>query len=369
MSEQVGAQSGVQGGARSDAAGARATPAVSPVLEVRQVVKTYSVGRSLIPKRRPVLTAVDGISLSLAAGETLGVVGESGCGKSTLAKLALGLETPTSGTVELMGRSLASASRTWRSSVIQLVMQDPYSSLNPRMTVYDIVAEAFVAHPQLAARSERRALVVEMLGLVGLGPHQLEKFPHQLSGGQRQRVGIARALAPKPSIMVCDEPVSALDVSVQAQVINLLVSLQSSLGLSYVFISHDLSIVRHVSDRIAVIYLGRIVEEGPSETVYTKPAHPYTEALLASVATAEFDADGSPAKKPPRIRGELPDPLNPPSGCPFRSRCYKAQDICESEAPDLLPLVSQGHRARCHFPEVDHHQINRTPTTSRMEQQ
>ena len=324
----------------------------APVLEVRDVVKHFPVGRSMFASRRGLLRAVDGISFSLAAGQTLGVVGESGCGKSTLAKMTLGLETPTSGEVRLKGRPLGSVDRSWRSTVIQLVMQDPYSSLNPRMTVYDIVAEAFVAHPDLAPRSQRRALVVEMLGLVGLGPQQLNKFPRQLSGGQRQRVGIARALAPQPSIMVCDEPVSALDVSVQAQVINLLGSLQASLGLAYVFISHDLSVVRHVSDRIAVVYLGRIVEEGPAHTVYEQPAHPYTQALLASVAAAEFAADGTEIRKRARIRGELPDPLNPPSGCPFRSRCYKAQDICAEQAPELLPLESDQHRARCHFPDI-----------------
>ena len=324
----------------------------SPVLEVRNVVKEFRLGRSIFASRRPTLQAVNDISFSLQAGQTLGVVGESGCGKSTLAKMTLGLEVPTSGSISIKGRPLDSVSRSWRSSVIQLVMQDPYSSLNPRMTVYDIVAEAFVAHPELAERGRRRELVVEMLGLVGLGPHHLNKFPHQLSGGQRQRVGIARALAPRPSIVVCDEPVSALDVSVQAQVINLLESLQDTLGLAYVFISHDLSIVRHVSDRIAVIYLGRIVEEGPADAVYDAPAHPYTQALLASVAAPQVDADGKVVARPERIRGELPDPLNPPSGCAFRSRCFKAQDVCAQLSPELLPIDSAGHQARCHFPDV-----------------
>ena len=324
-----------------------------PVLEVREIVKYFPVGRSILPSRRRLLRAVDDVSFSLSAGRTLGVVGESGCGKSTLAKLALGLETPTSGDIILKGRPLGSVTRSWRSGVIQLVMQDPYSSLNPRMTIYDIVAEAFVAHPELAAKSQTRALVAEMLRLVGLGSHHLNRFPHQLSGGQRQRVGIARALATRPSIVVCDEPVSALDVSVQAQVINLLRSLQKSLALSYVFISHDLSIVRHMSDQIVVMYLGRVVEEGSAATVYEHPAHPYTQALLASVATAEFDVAGGEIKKPPRIRGELPDPLSPPSGCPFRSRCYKAQDLCARQSPDLLPVGSAHHRARCHFPDVE----------------
>ena len=323
-----------------------------PVLEVRNVSKHFQLGHSILRSRRPVLRAVDDISFTLAAGETLGVVGESGCGKSTLAKMTLGLETPTSGDIRIKGRPLSSVGRQWRSSVIQLVMQDPYTSLNPRMTVYDIVAEAFVAHPELATAPRRRELVVEMLSLVGLGSHHLNKFPHQLSGGQRQRVGIARALAPQPSIVICDEPVSALDVSVQAQVINLLESLQTDLGLSYVFISHDLSIVRHVSDRIAVIYLGRIVEEGPADAVYDRPAHPYTQALLASVATAEF-VDATARVKPALIRGELPDPTNPPSGCAFRSRCVKAQDICAQVAPELAPIGPSGHQARCHFPDVE----------------
>lgn len=325
----------------------------APVLEVRNVIKHFYPGRSIFPSRRQTLRAVDDISFTLQRGETLGIVGESGCGKSTLAKMTLGLEAPTSGEIYLKGRELSSVTRHWRSSVIQLVMQDPYSSLNPRMTIYDIVAEAFVAHPELVQDSRRRDLVVEMLSLVGLGAHHLNKFPHQLSGGQRQRVGIARALAPKPSIVVCDEPVSALDVSVQAQVINLLESLQTELGLSYVFISHDLSIVRHVSNRIAVIYLGRIVEEGPAEAVYNAPAHPYTQALLDSIATAEFTSDGTEIPKPPRIRGELPDPLNPPSGCPFRSRCFKAQDRCAIEAPLPQPVGPDGHQTRCHFPTIE----------------
>ena len=324
-----------------------------PVLEVRNVVKHFHPGRSIFPSRRQTLRAVDDISFTLNRGRTLGIVGESGCGKSTLARMTLGLETPTAGEIRLKGRELSTVSRHWRSSVIQLVMQDPYSSLNPRMTIYDIVAEAFVAHPELVEGVRRRDLVVEMLSLVGLGAHHLNKFPHQLSGGQRQRVGIARALAPKPSIVVCDEPVSALDVSVQAQVINLLESLQAELGLSYVFISHDLSIVRHVSDRIAVIYLGRIVEEGPAEAVYNAPAHPYTQALLASIATTQFDADGAEIAKPARIRGELPDPLNPPSGCPFRSRCFKARDRCAVEVPLPQPVGPDGHLTRCHFPTVE----------------
>lgn len=323
----------------------------APALEVRDVVKHFHPGRSIFPSRRQTLRAVDGISFTLERGQTLGIVGESGCGKSTLARLTLGLETPTAGQIRLQGRDLASASRYWRSSVIQLVMQDPYSSLNPRMTVYDIVAEAYVAHPELVQGQRRRDLVVEMLALVGLGAHHLNKFPHQLSGGQRQRVGIARALAPKPSVVVCDEPVSALDVSVQAQVINLLGSLQAELGLSYLFISHDLSIVRHVSDRIAVVYLGRIVEEGPAEAVYNAPAHPYTQALLASIATGR--ADGPEGTRPARIRGELPDPLNPPSGCPFRSRCFKAQERCAAEVPLPRPVGPDGHHTRCHFPTIE----------------
>ncbi|WP_111767765.1 ABC transporter ATP-binding protein [Nakamurella deserti] len=327
-------------------------PGDDPVLEVRHVVKHFHPGRSLFPSRRQTLRAVDDISFTLHRGRTLGIVGESGCGKSTLARMTLGLETPTAGEIRLRGRELSTVSRHWRSSVIQLVMQDPYSSLNPRMTIYDIVAEAFVAHPELVQGVRRRDLVAEMLSLVGLGAHHLNKFPHQLSGGQRQRVGIARALAPKPSIVVCDEPVSALDVSVQAQVINLLESLQAELGLSYVFISHDLSIVRHVSDRIAVIYLGRIVEEGPAEAVYNAPAHPYTQALLASIATTRFDADGAEIAKPARIRGELPDPLNPPSGCPFRSRCFRARDRCAVEVPLPQAVGPDGHLTRCHFPTV-----------------
>lgn len=317
------------------------------VLELKDLVKEYAPHGYHRRSERAPIRAVGGISLTVRRGETLGIVGESGCGKSTLAKLALGLIKPTSGEVLLEQTPISEFSRQERSSAIQLVMQDPYSSLNPRMTVLEIVSEAYIAHPELVGGRAVTDLATEVLALVGLGDHFLYRYPHQLSGGQRQRVGIARALALKPSMIVCDEPVSALDMSVQAQIINLLRSLQRKFALAYMFISHDLDVVQLMSDRIAVIYLGKIVEEGPTEAVYEHPAHPYTQALIATrVATR----NGRKQSGTPLLQGELPDPSNPPSGCPFRTRCWKATDLCAVEVPPAREVGTDGQIVRCHFP-------------------
>ncbi|MGH7317876.1 MAG: ABC transporter ATP-binding protein [Candidatus Rokuibacteriota bacterium] len=316
-------------------------------------MRHYAPRRRLFVPAAPTVKAVNGVTLRVSQAETLGLVGESGCGKSTLARLALGLEPITRGQVLLAGQSIRETSRQSRTATVQFVMQDPYSSLNPRMTVSDIVAEAYIAHPPPQQAGHRRELVTRTLETVGLSAEHLDKFPHQLSGGQRQRVGIARALAPRPKLLICDEPVSALDVSVQAQIINLLNTLKRTLGLAYLFISHDLAVVRHISDRIAVMYLGLIVEEGPAGTVYDTPAHPYTRALLAATSTPAARRDTTTQRPTHRIRltGERPDPANPPPGCAFHTRCWKAQDICATQRPELRPHGPGGRAVRCHFPE------------------
>ncbi|QES43628.1 peptide ABC transporter ATP-binding protein [Streptomyces venezuelae] len=331
-----------------------------PILQVRNLVKHFPLTQGiLIKKQIGAVKAVDGISFDLYQGETLGIVGESGCGKSTVAKLLMTLERATAGEVfykgqditKLSGRALKAVRRN-----IQMVFQDPYTSLNPRMTVGDIIGEPFEIHPEVAPKGSRRQKVRELLDVVGLNPEYINRYPHQFSGGQRQRIGIARGLALNPEIIICDEPVSALDVSVQAQVINLMEKLQDEFNLSYLFIAHDLSIVRHISDRVGVMYLGKMAEIGSDEQIYDHPTHPYTQALLSAVPVP--DPEAREGRERIILTGDVPSPANPPSGCRFRTRCWKAEDKCAKEIPLLaIPERFKGqdtpaaHESACHFAE------------------
>jgi oligopeptide transport system ATP-binding protein len=323
------------------------------ILEVNDLVKYYPVTRGIVFKKTiGHVQAVDGVSFNLRKGETLGIVGESGCGKSTLARVLMRLEKPTRGSVTFNGQEIyglsGSGLRRLRRN-IQLVMQDPYTSLNPRMTVGDLIGEPFEIHSDVAPKGSRRQKVQDLLEVVGLNPEHINRYPHQVSGGQRQRIGIARALALRPEIIVCDEPVSALDVSIQAQVMNLLEKLQDEFGLSYIFIAHDLSVVRHLSDRVAVMYLGKVVEIGTEDEIYERPTHPYTQALLSAVPVP--DPSSRETKAIIRLTGDVPSPANPPSGCRFRTRCWKAQDICAKEVPELVVRDGSDHPSACHFAE------------------
>jgi oligopeptide transport system ATP-binding protein len=323
------------------------------ILEVRDLVKHFPIRQGVLFKRTiGQIKAVDGVSLDLHQGETLGVVGESGCGKSTLAKVLMNLEKPTAGSVRYKGQdvfALSAAEQRRLRRNIQLVMQDPYTSLNPRMTVGDIVGEPYQIHPEVAPRGSRRAKVRELLDVVGLNPEHINRYPHQFSGGQRQRIGIARALALNPEVIVCDEPVSALDVSIQAQVMNLLAGLQKEFGLSYLFIAHDLSVVRHIANRVAVMYLGKVVETGTDAEIYDEPTHPYTQALLSAVPVP--DPTSREHKAVIRLEGDVPSPANPPSGCRFRTRCWKAAEVCAEQEPALELRQHSRHPSACHFAE------------------
>ena len=337
------------------------------ILEAIDLVKHFPIKTGIIKRTTGFVRAVDGVSFKLHAGETLGVVGESGCGKSTLGRLLMRLEEPTSGQVIFGGVEMyqqhGAAMRKLRRD-IQIVFQDPYTSLNPRKTVGDIVGEPFDIHPDAAPPGGRRRRVQELLDLVGLNPEHINRYPHQFSGGQRQRIGVARGIALNPKVLVCDEPVSALDVSVQAQVVNLLEHLQKELGLAYIFIAHDLAVVRHISDRVAVMYLGKIVEQGDEAQIYDHPTHPYTQALLSAVPVPDPSLRG--VRKQIMLTGDVPSPANPPSGCRFHTRCWRATEICAAadsplsgtvppECREVEPLLephSDGvdtHLAACHF--------------------
>jgi oligopeptide/dipeptide ABC transporter ATP-binding protein len=319
----------------------------APLLRVDGLVKHFPVGGRLFSRATGVVRAVDGVSFELGRGQTFGIVGESGCGKSTLARTLLRLETPDAGRVTFDGIDVftpeAMADKSLRRR-IGVVFQDPYAAFSPRMTIHDILTEPLKIHRGILPPEAWPARVRELLGRVGLRPEFAERYPHEFSGGQLQRIGMARALVLEPDLIILDEPVSALDVSIQAQVVNLLEDLQTQLGISYICISHDLSIIRHISDWIAVMYLGQIVEMGPCEEVYANPAHPYTKALLS--AETRIDLDGAGAGRI-TLGGEVPSPLNPPSGCRFRNRCWMAADRCAQDPP----VAAHGARiSRCHFP-------------------
>ena len=322
-----------------------------PLLRVKNLVKHFPVKGGLFGRQVDKVHAVDGVSFELVKGETLGVVGESGCGKSTTGRCILRLIEPTSGEVWFEGKNVTELDRESlraTSRDMQIIFQDPYASLNPRMTVGAIIGEPLTIHKLTNSATEYQDRIVELLETVGLNADHLRRYPHEFSGGQRQRIGIARALAVKPKLIVCDEPVSALDVSIQAQVINLLEDLQERFDLTYLFIAHDLSVVEHISDRVAVMYLGRIVEIAPARELYTTPKHPYTEALLSAVPIPE------PGLKRTRIRlvGDVPNPINPPAGCHFHPRCPKAFDRCKVESPALKQAVD-GHWAACHLNDAN----------------
>ncbi|MBI1737360.1 MAG: ABC transporter ATP-binding protein [Candidatus Rokubacteria bacterium] len=323
--------------------------ATDTILEVRNLVKHFQVSTGFLGSAQGLVRAVDDVSFSIRRGETLGLVGESGCGKTTTGRCILQLEKPTSGQVIFEGQDLTKldgpALRRVRRK-IQVIFQDPYSSLNPRMTVGQIVAEPMSVHGLVPDPDARHRRLRDLLARVGLLPQHGRRYPHELSGGQRQRVGVARALAMEPSLIVCDEPVSALDVSIQAQIINLLEDLQTEFNLTYLFVAHDLAVVRHISDRVAVMYLGKIVELADRQTLYEAPAHPYTRALLSAVPIP--DPELEQRRERTVLRGEVPSPLNPPSGCVFHPRCPVAIDRCRDDAPALRELGPR-HAAACHL--------------------
>ena len=319
-----------------------------PLLRVEGLTKHFPIRRGLMSRVVGQVRAVDGVSFTIAPGEVLGLVGESGCGKTTTGRCILRLIEPTSGTVRFDGRDVTSMCKRELRALrreMQIVFQDPYSSLNPRLTVGSMIGEALSIH-RLARGAAARERVAELLRLVGLHPDHARRYPHEFSGGQRQRIGVARALAVNPRLIVADEPVSALDVSIQAQIINLLRDLQRKMGLTYLFVAHDLSVVEHISDRVAVMYLGKIAELAASETLYREPKHPYTVSLLSAIPVPD------PGRKKHRIvlKGDVPSPARPPSGCRFHPRCYMAREICSQHEP-LLREVRPGHWSACHFAE------------------
>ena len=325
------------------------------LVRMTDVVKHFPIKSGLILQREVGrVHAVDGVNLEIRRGETLGLVGESGCGKSTLARLLLGLYPVTSGTITFEGQDISRLKRKEMQPFrreIQMIFQDPYGSLNPRRRVGSIIGDPYDIHG-VSKGDERKRSVQELMEVVGLNPEHYNRFPAEFSGGQRQRIGVARALALRPKLIVCDEPVSALDVSIQAQVINLLADLQRDFGLTYLFIAHDLSVVRHVSNRVAVMYLGSVVEEAEADDLYGQPRHPYAGALLSAVPMPDPDRAGTATRL--RLRGDVPSPINPPSGCRFHPRCPKAQQDCVDQVPELVPRLSgPDHVTACHHPVQD----------------
>ena len=336
------------------------------LLETRNLKMHFPIKAGVLKRTVGHVKAVDGVDLQIRKGETLGLVGESGCGKSTLARLVLRLLEPTEGEVLFEGEDILRYDRKRMLGVrrnMQIIFQDPYASLNPRMSVGNIVAEPLKTHNVGgSSASERKKRVQELLEVVGLSPEHYNRYPHEFSGGQRQRIGVARAIALNPRLIICDEPVSALDVSIQAQVVNLLQDLQGEFDLTYVFIAHDLSVVKHISDRVAVMYLGKIVEVADRKDLYGRPRHPYTASLLSAIPVPD------PRKERERQRvvlsGDVPSPANPPSGCPFHTRCPRAQDYCVENTPPLEPQESEDHRAACFFPVKEGQRIDEPATST-----
>ncbi|MFJ9537822.1 ABC transporter ATP-binding protein [Streptomyces sp. NPDC101225] len=332
-------------------------PEGEPLLEVSGLTKHFPV-KGGFPIRRTIgaVQAVDGIDLTVHVGESFGLVGESGCGKSTTGRLITRLLEPTAGTISYRGQDITHAGRKQLAPIrseIQMIFQDPYSSLNPRQTVGKIISGPMEIN-DINPAGGREKRVRELLEIVGLNPEHYNRFPHEFSGGQRQRIGVARALALEPKLIVADEPVSALDVSIQAQVVNLLQKVQQELGIAFLFIAHDLAVVRHFSHRVAVMYLGKIIEVGDRTSIYTRPRHPYTHALLSAVPEVTLSADQEEAQRERiRLAGDVPSPISPPSGCRFRTRCWKAQDKCATQEPPLVRISGnhEGHLTACHFPE------------------